>query len=63
MSPMKIVSMVVSALLFLGGLFITGLALTMGPHWGMFVSCLALTVLLGLFVVSDVRTLVAYYKK
>jgi hypothetical protein len=62
MNPLKIVSMVVSTLLFLCGLFATGFALTLGPHWGMFVCCLALSVLLGFFVLHDVRVLIAFFK-
>lgn len=61
MNPIRIVSMIVSALLFLIGIALTGWSLTMGPHWGMFVSCLALAVLLGLFVRNDVLYLKKYF--
>lgn len=61
MNPVKVVTIIVSAVLFLIGLLLTGWSLTLGPHWGMFVSCLALTVLLGVFVYYDVLYLKKYF--
>ncbi len=62
MNPIKIVSMIVTALLFLGGLFFTGLSFTLGPHWGMLFCCLVLTGFIGFFVWADFLTLKAYFK-
>jgi hypothetical protein len=62
MNPAQIIGMVVCTILFLGSLFLTAFSLTLGPHWGMFVCCLALSALLSLFVIHDVRTLVLYFK-
>lgn len=54
MNPIKIVTMVLTALTFLAGLFFTGLSLTMGPHWGMFVSTFVLSLFIGYFVYADI---------
>lgn len=53
MNPIKIVTMVATALTFLAGLFFTGLLVSM-PHWGGAFCTFVLCLFIGYFVYADV---------
>jgi len=61
MNPIKVISMIVTVILFLCGILLCGWSLFLGPHWGMLVCCVALTVMIGYFVYADVLYLKKYF--
>jgi len=52
---LKIIVKVATLLTVLALLGLTGWSLTLGPHWGLFVTCLSLTAVFGYFSYRDIK--------